>query len=121
LAHNPALRTIVMDKFLNCSVYQFSSALGWIPELFSRAPSLTEVSFGVAIRDVEELEPEDDPIDWDALDSLFFNLRLQSLRFWVSGNAEFDDVARIITRSLPRSSERKMLRFHRGTPRLLES
>lgn len=122
LAHNSALHTIIMDKFINYSVYQFSSAVGWIPELVSRTPSLKEISFGVAIRAVEELYPEEDPIDWEALDSLFCHPRfphLRALRFWVSGNVELDDVITVITRSLPRSSQRSLLRFHRGTPRLL--
>ncbi|KAJ6532743.1 hypothetical protein DFH09DRAFT_1182140 [Mycena vulgaris] len=121
LTDNFALHTIILDKFVHYSVYQFSSPVGWIPELVSRTSSLREVSFGVALRNVEELYPEEDPIDWDALDSLFCHPQfphLQALRFWVSGNVELDDVARVITRSLPRSSQRRMLRFHLGMPRL---
>ncbi|KAJ7512461.1 hypothetical protein B0H11DRAFT_1699109 [Mycena galericulata] len=123
LAHNSALHTIILDKFINYSVYQFSSAVDWIPELVSRIPGLKEVSFGIAIRDVEELHPEEDPIDWAALDDIFCHPRfphLQALHFWISGSVEFDEAINAITRSLPHSGRRKMLRFHLGTPHLLE-
>ncbi|KAJ7735089.1 hypothetical protein DFH07DRAFT_114424 [Mycena maculata] len=123
LAHNSALRTVILDKFIHYSVYQFSSAVGWIPELISRIPSLREVSFGIAIRDVEELHPQEDPIDWDALDDIFCHPRfphLRALRFWVSGNVEFDEAISAISLSLPRSNQQRILRFHRGTPRLLD-
>ncbi|KAJ7698610.1 hypothetical protein B0H17DRAFT_927137 [Mycena rosella] len=123
LAHNPALQAIRLDKFIHYSQYQFSSAVAWIPELISQTRSLKEVSFGVAIRDVEELHPQEDPIDWDALDNLFCDPQfpdLRALRFWISGNVELDAVARVVTRSLPRSSQRRMLRFYRGTPRLFD-
>ncbi|KAF7334297.1 hypothetical protein MSAN_02391300 [Mycena sanguinolenta] len=46
LAHNSNLRTLILDKFINYSEYQFSSAVGWIPELLSRTPNLREASFG---------------------------------------------------------------------------
>ncbi|KAJ7484406.1 hypothetical protein FB451DRAFT_1232430 [Mycena latifolia] len=123
LAHNSALHTIILDKFIHYSIYQFSSAVGWIPEIVSRTPSLKEVSFGVAIRDVGELDPQEDPIDWEALDNLFCDPQfpdLQALRFWISGSVALDDVLRALNRSLPRSSQRRMLYFHRGTPRLLD-
>ncbi|KAJ7150957.1 hypothetical protein C8R43DRAFT_887184 [Mycena crocata] len=122
LAHNSSLHTIVLDKFVNYSVYQFSSAVAWFPELISRTPSLQEISFGVAIRDVRELHPEDDPIDWAALDDLFCHPHLphlRALRFWVSGNVTLDETAGSIRRSLPRSTQRRMLRFYRGKPRLI--
>ncbi|KAJ6616488.1 hypothetical protein B0H10DRAFT_1397089 [Mycena sp. CBHHK59/15] len=121
LVHNSALHTIVIDKFINYSVYQFSSAVGWIPELVSRITSLTEINLGIAIRDVEELHPEEDPIDWGALDNLFCHPCfpcLRALRFWISGNVKLDEVADFILRSLPLSQQRGMLRFHRGAPRL---
>ncbi|KAJ7669340.1 hypothetical protein DFH06DRAFT_1125709 [Mycena polygramma] len=121
LAHNSALHTIILDKFINYSVYQFSSAIAWIPEILSQTPNLMEVAFGVAIRDLEELHPEDDPIDWAALDALFCHPRfphLRTLRFWVSGIVALDSVSDAIARCLPRSDERRMLRFHRGVPRL---
>ncbi|KAF7348553.1 hypothetical protein MVEN_01372800 [Mycena venus] len=123
LAHNPALHTIILDKFINYSVYQFSSAVAWIPELLSRTPNLRTVSFGVAIRDLRELHPQEDPIDWDALDRLFCHPQLphlHTLRFWVSGIVALDSVGAAIARCLPRSSERRMLRFHRGEPRMIE-
>ncbi|KAF8217746.1 hypothetical protein K438DRAFT_1556273 [Mycena galopus ATCC 62051] len=123
LAHNPALCIIILDKFINYSVYQFSSAVGWIPELLSRTPNLREMSFGVAIRDIGELHPQEDPIEWDALDSLFCHpkfLHLRTLRFWVSGIVALDSVSAAIMRCLPRSSERRMLRFHRGVPGIVE-
>ncbi|KAJ7928142.1 hypothetical protein B0H13DRAFT_1598175 [Mycena leptocephala] len=123
LSHNFGLHTIILDKFINYSVYQFSSAVVWIPELLSRTPNLMEVSFGVAIRDLRELHPEEDPIDWEALDSLFCHSHfphLRTLRFWVSGIAALDSVSDAIARCLPLSNERRMLRFHRGVPRMVE-
>ncbi|KAJ7636941.1 hypothetical protein FB45DRAFT_907794 [Roridomyces roridus] len=123
LAYNTALHTIILDKFINYSVYQFSSAIAWIPELVSQIANLKEVSFGIAIRDVEELFPEDDPIDWTALDNTFCHPRfphLRALRFWVSGNVELDEAAGAIASNLPRSNRRRMLRFHRGMPRLVQ-
>ncbi|KAJ7931236.1 hypothetical protein B0H13DRAFT_2308849 [Mycena leptocephala] len=123
LSHNFGLHTIILDKFINYSVYQFSSAVAWIPELLSRTPNLMEVSFGVAIRDLRELHPEEDPIDWEALDSLFCHSHfphLRTLRFWVSGIVALDSVSDAIARCLPLSNERRMLRFHRGVPRMVE-
>lgn len=123
LTHNSALHTIILDKFINYSVYQFSSAVEWIPELLSRIPNLMEVSFGVAIRDLGELHPQEDPIDWDTLDSLFCHPRFPHLRtlwFWVSGTVALDAVSAAIARCLPRSSERRLLRFHRGVPGMVE-
>ncbi|KAJ7253714.1 hypothetical protein B0H12DRAFT_1017512 [Mycena haematopus] len=123
LAHNSDLRILILDKFINYSVYQFSSAVGWIPELLSRTPNLREVSFGVAMRDLSELHPQEDPIDWDSLDSLFCHPRfphLRTLRFWISGMVALDAVSSAIARCLPRSSERRMLRFHHGFPGIVE-
>ncbi|KAJ7322937.1 hypothetical protein DFH08DRAFT_712304 [Mycena albidolilacea] len=123
LTHNSTLHTIILDKFINYSVYQFSSAVEWIPELLSRIPNLMEVSFGVAIRDLGELHPQEDPIDWDTLDSLFCHPRfphLRTLRFWVSGTVALDAVSAAIARCLPRTSERPLLRFHRGVPGMVE-
>ncbi|KAJ6491291.1 hypothetical protein C8R47DRAFT_976737 [Mycena vitilis] len=121
LAHNSALHTILLDKFINYSVYQFSSAISWIPEILSQTPNLMEVAFGVAIRDLEELHPEEDPIDWAALDTLFCHpcfQHLRTLRFWVSGIVALESVSDAIARCLPHSNERRMLRFHCGVPRL---
>ncbi|KAJ6469471.1 hypothetical protein C8R45DRAFT_837280 [Mycena sanguinolenta] len=121
LAHNTNLRTLILSKFINYSEYQFSSAIGWIPELLSRTPNLREVSFGVAIRDLRELHPQEDPIDWHALDSLFnCHPHLQTLRFWISGIVALEAVSLALERCLPRSNERGMLRFHRGLPGMLQ-
>ncbi|KAJ6572071.1 hypothetical protein B0H19DRAFT_937615 [Mycena capillaripes] len=123
LAHNSALHTIILDKFINYSVYQFSSAVAWIPEILSQVPNLKEVSFGVAIRDLGELNPEEDPIDWTALDRLFCHprfLHLRTVRFWVFGIVALDAASNVIARCLPRSSGRRMLRFHRGVPHVVE-
>ncbi|KAJ7033132.1 hypothetical protein C8F04DRAFT_1039695 [Mycena alexandri] len=122
LAHNVDLHTIILDKFIS-SAYQFSSAVGWIPQLLSQTPGITEVSFGVAIRDIRDLHPQEDPIDWGALDRLFCHPRftqLQTLHFWISGIINLESVSSVITRCLPGSNQRRLLRFHRGTPRIVE-
>ncbi|KAK7046892.1 hypothetical protein R3P38DRAFT_2508044 [Favolaschia claudopus] len=121
LAHNTALHTLVLDKFINYSAYQFSSAVGWIPELLSQTLNIRELSFGVAIRHLGELHPPDDPIDWVALDRLFCDPKfphLRTLRFWISGILTLETVSVAIGNCLPRSKEKGMLNFHRGTPRM---
>ncbi|KAJ7089237.1 hypothetical protein B0H15DRAFT_981181 [Mycena belliarum] len=122
LAQNPALHTVILDKFIYYSDYQFSSAVAWIPELVSPIPNLKELSFGIAIRDIGELHPEENPIDWAALDDLFCDPQLaglRALRFWVADRVELREVARVLSHSLPRSSQRGMLHFHLEPPRLV--
>nr|GAT48840.1 predicted protein [Mycena chlorophos] len=110
LSHNTRLDTIVLDKFIHYSTYRFSSAIGWIPQLLSRSRSLRRVFLGVSILSISELSPEDDPIDWAALDNIFCSLA--TLCFRVLAIVELAEIAAVIKLLLPKCAARNdMLQF----------
>ncbi|KAF7323622.1 hypothetical protein MKEN_00582800 [Mycena kentingensis (nom. inval.)] len=109
LAHNPALHTFYLDKFIHYSTYRFSSAIGWIPQLIAPARGLTRLVLGLAIAHVGQLQPEDDPIDWPALDHAFCHL--PCVEFRVQGAVPLADVSAALAELLPRCNVNGALRF----------
>ncbi|KAF7291951.1 hypothetical protein MIND_01220700 [Mycena indigotica] len=116
LSYNSSLHTIVLDKFIHYSTYRFSSAVGWIPQLVSRAGGLKHIMLSISIRRIDELTPEDDPIDWPALDAVFCTLHRLYFRVWSS--IELDQVTPVLTHQLPKCAMREgLLQFRSGFPK----
>lgn len=111
------LRTIRIDRFISYDGYQFTSSVTWVPLILSqiKSPYLEEVAFSIWLMTVEQLEPQDFPIDWNFLDNLFAGnsqfQHLKRLRFWIFGDVEKRDVEREIGRKLPKCAELNILSF----------
>lgn len=116
LVHNSELRTIRIDKLINHSEYQFSSPSAWVPPILSRIRSnrLQEVTFGISLSDVGQLDSVDNPIDWALWDRVFCQFQfpqLRSLCFSVNGGVNIHDVMDWISERMPSCKERGILCF----------
>ncbi|KAK7047905.1 hypothetical protein VNI00_006233 [Paramarasmius palmivorus] len=121
------LRSIYFKRFVSFWEYRLTSAVPWIIKILSRisTPVFEEISFGIHISHIDQLDPLDLPedFDWEALDRSLSEISLPNFRtatFIIfiyssrNGDVYISDsthVVNLIERYLPRSHERRVLNF----------
>ncbi|KAK0204176.1 hypothetical protein DFS33DRAFT_1337404 [Desarmillaria ectypa] len=123
LGLNTTLRHLRVDYFIsNTEVSQVTSAGPWVLKILHQLnPStLEKVDLGIAPWSLDELDAQDEPIDWVDLDRLFSEqLARARLRFLVYGHAHFEQVCKGLKDRLASCSERGNLLIERCTAPLL--
>lgn len=119
LGLNTTLRHLRIDYFIsNTEVSQVTSAGPWIVKILHQLNSaaLDTVELGIAPWSVDELDAQDEPIDWVDLDRLFSGrLAGAHLRFLVYGHAHFEQVCKGLKDRLASCSQRGNLLIERST------
>lgn len=98
-------------------MYQITSAVAYIPLIIAQIPPdhFEEITFGISLSAIQELDPVDHPIDWLALDKLFAGEtygRLKVVRFLIDGSeANFEATAEGLRDRLPGCKRKDLLRF----------
>lgn len=119
LGLNTALHHLRIDYFIsNTEVSQVTSAGPWIVKILHQLNSaaLEMVDLGIAPWSADELDAQDEPIDWVDLDRLFSGrLAGAHLRFLVYGHAHFGQVCKGLKDRLASCSQRGNLLIERSS------
>ncbi|KAK0482372.1 hypothetical protein IW261DRAFT_1333683 [Armillaria novae-zelandiae] len=119
LGLNTALRHLRIDCFIsNAEVSQVTSAGPWVVKILHQLNSaaLEMVDLGIAPWSGDELDVQDEPIDWADLDRLFSGrLAGARLRFLVYGHARFEQVCKGLKDRLASCSQRGNLLIERSS------
>ncbi|PBK80526.1 hypothetical protein ARMGADRAFT_1171809 [Armillaria gallica] len=119
LGLNTALHHLRIDYFIsNGEVSQVTSAGPWIVKILHQLNSaaLEMVDLGIAPWSADELDAQDEPIDWVDLDRLFSGrLAGARLRFLVYGHAHFGQVCKGLKDRLASCSQRGNLLIERSS------
>ncbi|KAG7446973.1 uncharacterized protein BT62DRAFT_931546 [Guyanagaster necrorhizus] len=117
LGLNASLRRLRVDYFIsNMEVSQVTSAGPWIVKMLHRLnpAALENVDLGISPWSGDELDTEDDSIDWVDLDQLFSGrLSGARLRFLVYGYAVFEQICEGLKDRLATCSQRGNLLIER--------
>lgn len=109
-----------MDDIIVASDYRFSSPFPWILQILARVPpdTLKALRFTVVLDSPDDLNPEDEPLDWGAMDQLLTNARFSVLRqlvFLVSGALPYFLAKAMLQHNLPLVLARGILTVRPGS------
>ncbi|KAH8814738.1 hypothetical protein DL96DRAFT_1561035 [Flagelloscypha sp. PMI_526] len=116
LSYNPCIEKIRIQELISGVQYRLSSPLPWILKSLSRLHpnTLKDVSFTIFLDSIEDLDPEDEPIEWDVMDELLCTRplfsALQNVTFVVLGSLPLFLVKMVLQFRLPGIFRRDLLK-----------